>query len=528
MSAANRPAATGSGRSRGLERLTALWALSTVVLLVLTVLAFVYASGASQRSADQLATLEQEVSTLEGETGRLRSALANQGETLRGVEQRLEAAEAGLVDLRGRLARTESAPPAGPEGAVSPGRTAEAQIGERLRVLVTRPMVTPRSVRDWAAAERLLDDAAADLDATWSPALWIQLAQLARLTGRDGLAEQMARRAGPDVDGYSDYVLLSARALLARGNPADAEPFAAMAAERGAVAGRVLWADALWRQGAADAARAELADLEDANLAALPAYDLLRLARMLIVLEVWPPLQATADTLERVPAALTPAHGLVSAVLQLRAGNVVAGLALLDHLAARLEQYAADDTLHGWDTLAPDAYEVHTWRGAALLAAGQHEAAEQVLQGAIELQPDRPDAWLRLGEAALRMNETQDAIAHLERAVELGPGLAAAWEMLGMAEYRLGDTAAALSNLREAVRLDGQRSYSVLMIAVVHAERDEQEQAAAALRQALRLNPELLVQAQEAYALKRIFTPEEIQAMAEGEPATTQPAEADG
>jgi tetratricopeptide (TPR) repeat protein len=84
----------------------------------------------------------------------------------------------------------------------------------------------------------------------------------------------------------------------------------------------------------------------------------------------------------------------------------------------------------------------------------------------------------------------------------------------------------ALAHLEEVVRINPRRASAHFAQAIAHAKRSEAEPAGAALRKAFQVQPRYLEEAKHTEVLLRLFSPDQLDQMAqEGPISATQPAD---
>ena len=99
----------------------------------------------------------------------------------------------------------------------------------------------------------------------------------------------------------------------------------------------------------------------------------------------------------------------------------------------------------------PDAPQLLSILGAALIEQRRPDAAEEFLQRAVQLVPGAAAAHEGLGEALLLQNRLHDALASLEIARRIEPGRLSVLAKMGDACKRLGNTGRAVELYRDLV-----------------------------------------------------------------------------
>jgi len=378
-------------------------------------------------------------------------------------------------------------------------------------------------VLDPQGAAELVGQALNQLDRVqWSGAIWMRLACLARLLGRDLAAETFARQAEAAGQSLTTYWEVSARCLLAVGRVEEALPIASRLVEQGSPVGTVLLAAALL---AGDDPAGADQTLE--QVAIPPAtYDQLVLARVLLELEDWSRLATVLSEVSEVPPKLAAEHSFLTAVSLSNQGRNVEALAILDGLVAEtapegVRKGLPDDQLP-WRWPGPDQYEIEVWRGVTLMLAQQPEAAREVLQQAAQLAPDRAQAHYYLGSLEARTGRTSTAKSHLKNALARTPRMAAAWEGLAVLEIDEGDVKLGLEHLAQAVAINPRRASAHFLRAVGHAKLSQAQAAAQALQTAFQLDPRYLEEAKQTEVLLGLFTADEMERLA-GRAASAEP-----
>jgi tetratricopeptide (TPR) repeat protein len=223
----------------------------------------------------------------------------------------------------------------------------------------------------------------------------------------------------------------------------------------------------------------------------------LRLGRLLVALERWNRLEALLNSFGEVRPEDLSQLNFLRAVLAIQRNRLAEALAIFDNLLAE----------------HPEDYDIRTWRGVALLAARQFQAARQALAHSRAF-PGRPEAWYWRGMLELRAGNDDEAVTFFEHALAASQRYAPAWEALGTIALNRGDLPTAVQNLQNAVAANPRRASTHFLLSIVHAKTLQPTATADALRTALRLDPSLLEQAQQTEVIGRLFTPEELEALA--------------
>jgi tetratricopeptide (TPR) repeat protein len=498
MDKGNRMSSTPShqqprGPSSGvIERLYVLCIASSAALLLLIVVLTLFAAGLLRKRSE---ALSQSIVELNERLTAVEQTLAEQqAPPLAAVSQRAQ-----ITQPDDERETTSGRPASGPATA-EPAEQAldDAAVNARLdRVLVAGDdlpvlLADPRAGAD--TLEQVLRDAP---QARWTGETWARVAVLARLLEHNDEAEMYARRAAADGVLPWAYNEVSARLALMGRRGAEALTFAQRLTEQapGHPIACLLLAQAFALQGnlaAADDALNELDNLDD-----LPYPDKLRLGYLLIDLERWEALGAVLDALGPLPEELIPERDYLRAAWLVQKGQLAEALAILDYL---LE-------------LHPDDYDVRTWRGVALIQAGQFEAAREALAHA-EQAAGRPEAWYWLGVLEIEAGNPEAALPYLQRCFAASARYAPAWEALGTLALNRGDLPTALENLGHAIEINPHRSSAHFLIAIVHAKASRREEAAQALQEAFSLDEALLETAKQTEVLTRLFAEQELENLA--------------
>ncbi len=512
------------------ERLYVLWIVSSLMLVLLVVIVTVLGSGRLRRHAERISQQSQAIERLREELSQTRRELLD----LKKLSQNYGTGVAP-VSPPPRSARAQPMPPSSadqplvseqpvrdgqPESPAS--RVPEHAIKALLQSAIRRGNEGLDELGDRPTAEEALRlglDAVGG--AAWSGETWARLAALARLLDRDVPAETFAANARADKQFPRAYYELSARRRLAQGRAPEAIVFARLllAGRPHDPAGALLLAEGYRLKQDPAAADVALEDLR--NVERLSLADKLRLARCFVALERWERLDAllaslgnvggTAPRAVAVPEAASAQVNYLRAVLAIQRGQLPEALAILDNLLSEPRPSASGQPAPGLP--APDDYELRTWRGVALLYAQQFQAAREAL-AVSEKYPDRPEAWYWLGVLELRAGNTDQAVPYLEHALAASYGFAPAWEALGTLALNQGDLATALEHLTKAVNANPRRASSHFLLAIIHAKASRPAEAAEALRTAFRLGPSLLETAKQTEVISRMFSADELDALA--------------
>lgn len=465
------PAPRDPTRSTALERLYAMWIVSTVILLLALLAVAAFVRGRLAMHAELLTK---------------HSLLAESFETrLRDFEAsltRMEAAVPEAVDLRPaerpprpqRAAREAGAPATAPTRA-GPPDPAAAGVGQRVRAMLAREGVG-WTVTDRDTAGLLLVEAADPQRTDLDGETLAKLALLAELLGRGDSAEAFAQRATAAGVAPREYHEYAARTHLVRAAGPEALVFAQRLLrdeesdpQAGPSLGRLLLGRAQLLLGNVAAADEALAGIAPE---ALPPTDRVELGRAYVTLERWEELAALLETLASPPPALRAAHNFLHAALFVHRERLTEAVAILEGL---LEE-------------RPDDAELHVWRAAALVKARQYAAAREALRGTLEIRADQPDAWHWLGMLEMAEGNLDQAGRSFQQALAASRHYAASWEALGTIALNAGDLETAAANFGGAVRANPRRASAHLLLAVTHARAQRREEALASLRRAAALD----------------------------------------
>lgn len=499
------------------ERLYVLWITSSLLLVLLAAVLTLLGSGQLRRHARRIAEQAQAIGALREELSTVRQDLAN-----------LEAA-ASRPPVPTLAPGAPSAPAQTAEAEPSESQAPEDSVDERgisalLRDALSQGEDLPYEIADRAAAEEALRQALRSIGrAAWSGKTWARLAVLAGLLDRDRSAEVFAyaaAEAGELPDGYYE---LTARKLLDQGKVTDALVFAKrLAAGRpGDPRGVSLLAEVQRVRGDLGAVATALTKLQ--NTEQLPPAAMLRLGRLFVALEDWNRLDALLTRVGDVPQALLqPLNGL-RARLAIHQGRLPEALAILDNLLAERAAGSHGPLARGEGgtgtqpvrapLLALDDYDLRTWRGVALMEAGQFLAAREALAHVAE-HPGRPEGWYWRGVLELRAGNAEAAIECLDRALAASHGFAPAWEALGTIALNRGQVATALQNLSNAADANPSRASTHFLLAVVHAKASRPKETVESLRTAFRLDQSLLEAAKKTEVIRQLLSDNELEALA--------------
>ena len=487
--------------SVAVERLYVYLFTMFAVLGLTIVLIVVYMHGALDRQ-DEI--LEHQTKTTE--------QLVNAVSTLTEAVRTMQATDRRQATKPAAAPQNEPTPVAPPATPTRTGPREEAVRDQLDQLLAPMPR-SAADVRNAAVAGALVNVAAkAGADAGWSGDTWLRLAILARLVDRDVEADVFAGRARAHGTNLAPYLDVSARALLARGQPRAAEVLAKQLVERtdGAPAALVLHAVTLLatkQPAAADETSDRILAPDTLNVA-----DRLTLARVRLSLEDWRGLAAALDGMSDVPNELAAEEDFVRAVDMVQAREPAQALAMLDFLAAHLP---SSPGLVPGSPPSPSHYEIEVWRGVALMVANNTDAAREALNAAAQRSPGKADAHRYLGLLEARLGRPEEAQAHLKTALACDDGMAAAWEILGGVALNAGNAQQAIEYLQEAIARNGRRASSYFALALARAKLDEREATAAALEAAFSLEPAYLEDARQVDVFERLFTLEELAALAQ-------------
>ena len=486
MSTAPQKRTANFATSEALERVRVLWLISFLLLLVILVMITVFLSGYVRRLADTLSTQSGVIDSLSQE-------LKDAGDKLRDLEARI----AGLQATARSTLPARQPPTAAPQESAPPELTS-ADVRSAARSLRQLDAEGQSTLRDPRAALALLEETrAAAADGRFTGETLEDLAILAVLLNDDVRAAELelqSTRAGwMPIRLYE----ASTRRLLAQGKLLEARAAAkrlVSAADAPPAAPVLLVAVeyALGRHAFADDALAQVPDP-----AALSIPDRLRLAHVLVGLERWVDARRTVDGLGPLPEAQQRVLNLVRAILAIQDGQNAVGLGILDHLLAD----------------APRDYDLLTWRGIALLRAGQYQAAREALAVA-QRDAARPEAWYWLGVLEDADGDTDAAQAALQRAISADDKFAPALEALGNVALQRDRLTDAVSYLARAIEADARRASSHFLLAIAQARASNRLEAEAALRTALQLDPTLVENAQRVAAIQALFSAEDLRGMA--------------
>ncbi|MEW6197859.1 MAG: tetratricopeptide repeat protein [Planctomycetota bacterium] len=494
-----------------IERLYAYWLVSTAALLLILIGNVIVTRGALRRQAERLDTLTERLEALEHQP----AILPNESPPVPPDSPPTPPASSATPDGRPEPTHPVAEAPAGhpgeplePSPALVPS---EEALRAELDALLGEEPGPVDELADAGAAERLVELASQHMSRTnWTSVTWVRLALLARLLGRDAVADLFARQAPDGGVWRIHFAEASATLLLDRGRPADALPFIDELTRRhapSAVTGLLRARAALAADDPAGADRA-LGPVTPA--AGLGPADRLRLARLTLRLERWGRLAEIIATVGDTPDEWSREHAFLTAAAWARAGRCVESLALLDWLAAG----PTPTTAPAVAAPQPSRYEIEVWRGVTLMLAGQSDAARQALRNAAELDPACPDALYYLGLLEARLGRTELAIMHLKNALAASARLAPAWEALAGVELDAGRIDDALDHVTQALRINPRRGSAQFLLALACAKVEQAAPAEEALRRAFQLDPQYLDVAKQTEVLTRLFPPDALERLA--------------
>ncbi len=435
-----------------LQRLYALWMISSLLLVLLVIVLTLLTTGRLRRQAQAISEQAGAIEQLRDDLSRTRQDLAQ----LRG------AAFAPTPAAREPRAASVEPAPAEPAADVEASQAvaAPATVAANQRITSLLEAALQKSDRlgyaladPEAADQALREGLQTSDDRLWRGETWTRLAVVARLLDRDGPADMFALKATEANVFPWDYYEVSARRMLTQGRPGEALIFTnRLRAERPTEprAGLLL--------GEAYCARYDFAaaDLAIAALAGgdqLDPHGRLRLGRLLVELERWDRLEVLLKGLKQTERLDSAQLNFLHAVLAIQQNRLPEALAILDNLLA--EQ--------------PGDYDFRTWRGVALLAARQFQAAREALAVA-GAHPDRPQAWYWRGMLELRAGSPDDAIPFFQNGLAASQRYAPAWEALGTIALNRGDLPSAMQNLEQAIEANPRRAAAHFLIAIIQAK----------------------------------------------------------
>ncbi|MFQ5806399.1 MAG: tetratricopeptide repeat protein [Phycisphaerae bacterium] len=491
------------------ERLYVLWVVSSLLLVLLVVVVTLFGSGQLRRHAARISEQSQAIDQLRDDLSLTRRELENLKATVAYAAPAPRAPPIAPEEPRGPTQLTEDeplAPQPAPTATVAPDDDA---INALLNSALRESDDMPYELADRAAAEGALWEGLAGAGRTaWSGQTWARLAVVACLLDRDEPAKVFAASTQALNEIPYAYYEISARKLLAKGRGTEAIVFARrLAASRpSAPQAALLLAEACRLNGHLAAADVALEKLD--NIEPLSSADKLRLGRLFVALERWNRLDALLGSLDEVPQPALPQLNHLRAVLAIQQGRLPEALAILDNLLTEQPEGGA-----GVSPAYPDDYELRTWRGVVLLYAGQFRAAREALAHAQEHR-DRPEAWYWRGVLENRAGNPDEAIRCLDHALAASHDFAPAWEALGLIALNRGDLPTALLNLTNAVNVNPRRPSAHFLLALSHAKASRPRETLEALRRAFHLDPSLLEAARQAGVITRMFSEDELAALA--------------
>ena len=490
------PPSAGGPSPETLARLYALWMISSLLLVLLVVVLSLLGSGRLRLHARRISEQTEAIEQLRDDLSRTRRELAE----LKAIPPVGTPAVQAPATPTARQPEDEAVPaaePAQPTPA-APVITADPAIVALLDTALRPSAEIGYELADPEAADRALREGLENTGGQlWSGETWARLALVARLLDRDGPADMFALKATAANEFPWEYYQLSAQRMLTQGRAAEAIVFAArLRANRpDDPRAALLLAEAYRLQSDLAAADVAVEMLNSGQALGKPLK--LRLGRLFVALERWERLEALLSSFGEVAQADLPQLNFLRAVLAIQRERLVEALAILDNLLAE----------------HPGDYEFRTWRGVALLSARQFEAAREALAHTGE-HPDRPQAWYWRGVLELRAGNPDEAVPFFQRALAASGRYAPAWEALGTVALNRGDLPTAMQNLEHAVAANPRRASTHFLIAIVHAKMLQPSATADALRSAFRFDPTLLEQAGQTEVIRRLFTEEELNALA--------------
>ncbi len=483
-----------------LDRLYALWLISTLLIALLVVVMTLLGSGRLRLHARRISEQAVAIERLRDDLARTRQELMELQAPLADTTPASQSPPDPVEEEREEKPIYADEPPE--TDAARPVTTDDDRVAVLLDAALRPSDEFGYELEDPDAADQALREGLDNTgDKSWSGKTWSRLAIVARLLDRDGPAETFAGQAIAANVFPRAYYELSARKLLAQGRALEVVVFAnrIVLAKPGDPVAALLLADAFRIQGDLLAADITLDDLADGIM--LSVHDKLRLGRIFVALTHWQRLDALLASFVDVPDAVLPRLNFLRAVLAIQQDRMPEALAILDNLLAE----------------HPDDYDFRTWRGVALLAARQFQAAREALSHARDY-PDRPLAWYWRGMLELRAGNPDQAVPFFEHALTASQRYAPAWEALGTIALNRGDLPTALQNLENAVVANPRRGSTHFLIAIIHAKTLQPSATADALRTAFRCDPALLDDARQTEVIRRLFTDEELDALTQSEP----------
>jgi tetratricopeptide (TPR) repeat protein len=481
-----------------LYRLYALWMLSVLLLVLLVIVLTLLGTGRLRRHAVALSEQTQAIEQLRDDLSRMQQELSQLQAAAFTASQPSGSPRGPVTDKQGNRV-SQPAEPSQPTTNTSTSPK-EQTITALLDSALAPNGESGGELADPVAASQALREALENAGGQpWSGETWARLALAARLLNRDGPAEAFAENARNAQVFPRDYYAASARQMLSQGRLTEAVVFAnrLYAENPDDARAALLLGEAYCAQG--DLAAAALAVEKVDSDAVLGPRERLRLGRLLIELELWDRLEALVNTFDVAQEADPAQVNFLRAVLAIQQDRLPEALAILDQLLAD----------------SPGDYDFQTWRGVALLSARQFEAAREALKIA-DAHPDRPEAWYWRGVLEVRAGSPDDAIPFFEKALAASQRHAPTWEALGTIALNRGDLPAAMQDLEHAVAANPRRASAHFLIAIIHAKTLRPTATADALRTALALDPSLLEEAQQTEVIRRLFTDDELEALADG------------
>lgn len=487
--------------SHAAERMYVMWFVSWIALLLLVILLYMIGSDRMKRQADTLREQSGKLTQLEEELTRLRQDFD------------------GLSATPPVVGAVEPAEPHKPSDTTQGNEAADSDLDVIPNVAPDEPLdveallstafsdtvAAVAELRDVDAARTAVDLAmGAVADADWDGQTWSKLAIAARLLDRDAPAEMFALKALAAGIEPAEYYEISARRLLARGEPTEAADFAirlvrTAPTDQGAA---LLLAEIQFTLGDPGAVAEALDGITDARQLTVP--ETLRVGRLLIYSEQWRRLEDVVAKFVDPPPEALPELNRLRAVVALKGGRLPEALALIDGL---LES-------------DPNDYDLLTWRGVALLEAQEYSAAREALEHARQ-QPDRAEALYWLAVVELRVGDSNAAVEHLQRALAANADYPPALETLATIALNSGDVSTAADYVADSIAANPRRASAHFLQAITSAKLLRADEAYGALRRALELEPGLFETAQNTDVLRELITQQQWRELAEiaGAPA---------
>ncbi len=512
------------GGSGVVERLFVYWLISTAGLALLSIVTIVFVAGALQRQSHMLRLLADRVTALEAPPAQPPPAPPS-APAEREAARRGPVAQPAPPPAVAEVPRQAAEPVAEAEApAAAPPRLDEPRALAQLGSLVRPPGRSTADVSDAAALGTLLDAARGQpASAEWSTAARLRLAVAARLIGRDSDGEYYARTLAPGGEERRLYDEVVARVTFERGRVREALPLLERVTVGDGAAPDLLVLRAAAQLELGDGAAAESTIERVSQPARLAPRDRLRLARLGLALERADVLAAVLPLLSDVPAELEAERDFLRSAGLVLDGRSVEGLAALDFLVAHESDWARTVRAAAGPPQRPSRYELEVWRGVALVAGNQLSDAREILLTAAQVEPSRADAYLALGRLEAAAGQFERAAAYLRNAIAAAPRSAGALEALAAVDLNLGNVGSALESATQAIALRPRSASVRFLRALAHAKLGQREAVELDLRAAFQLDRGYLDEARRADVIGRLFTPEELEALA-GSPASAATA----